>query len=134
VNERDVNEWDSTAELDEEDDKLSEKEEINRLNDDKELEEEKTSKKNTTERVAERLKRRDAKEDRDARREEVRFMKREDVSVLENQFEDELKREEDQMKAFIFKRLIMRIKLQIQCVCLSSYDQWNIDTSDAKRE
>jgi hypothetical protein len=50
---------------------LSEKEKINRLNDDKKLKEEKTSKeKNAIERVAERLKR------RNARKEEMRFMKR----------------------------------------------------------
>jgi predicted nuclease with TOPRIM domain len=90
---------------------LSEKERINRLNNDKELEEKKTSKKeNAIERVAERLKRRNAERKRNARREEMRFMKREDVSVLENELEDELKKEENRMKAFIFKRLIMRTR------------------------
>jgi hypothetical protein len=38
------------------------------------------------------------------------------------------------MKTFIFKRLIMRIKMQIQCDDLSNYNQWNIDIFDAKRE
>ncbi len=134
VNERNVNEWDNTEELNEKDDELSEEKEINWLNDDKELKEEKTSREeNAIERVAERLKRRDAKKERNARKEEVRFMKRENVNVLENELEDELKREEDRMKALIFKRLIMRIKLQIQCECLSNYDQWNIDISDAKQ-
>jgi hypothetical protein len=105
-------------------DELSEKEEINRLNDDKKLKKEKTSReKDATERVAEKLERRDAKKERNARRKEMRFMKREDVSVLENELESELKKEEDRMKALIFKRLIMKIKLQIQCECLSSYDQ-----------
>jgi hypothetical protein len=45
MNERDVSEWDNTEELNEEDDELNKKEKINRLNDDKELEKEKTSKK-----------------------------------------------------------------------------------------
>jgi hypothetical protein len=63
-----------------------------------------------TERVAEKLKRRDAEKKRNARREEVKFMKREDVSVLENELENELKKEEDRMKAFIFKRLIMKTR------------------------
>jgi hypothetical protein len=49
-------------------------------------------------------------------------MKQKDVSVLENELENELKKEEDRMKALVFKRLIMRIKLQIQCECLSNYD------------
>jgi hypothetical protein len=90
---------------------LNEEERINRLNDDKKLKEEKTSKKkNAIERVAERLKRRNAEEERDARKEKMKFMKREDVSVLENEFENELKKEKNRMKAFIFKRLIMRTK------------------------
>jgi hypothetical protein len=105
-------------------DELSEKEKINRLNNDKELKKEKTSKeKNAIERIVERLKRRDAKKERKARKEEVRFMKRKDVNVLESELESELKKEENRMKALIFKRLIMRIKLQIQCECLSNYDQ-----------
>jgi flagellar biosynthesis GTPase FlhF len=111
VNEQDVNEWDNIEELDEEDDELSEEEKINRLNDDKKLKKEKASKEeNAIERVAERLKRRDAEKKRNARREEVRFMKRKDVNVLENELEDELKREKSRMKAFIFKRLIMKTK------------------------
>ncbi len=146
VSERDVSEWDNTEELNEKDDELSEEEDINWLNDDKELKKESSTKENATKRVAERLERRNARKkrnakrkrdtmkERDAWRKEVRFMKREDVSVLENELESELKREEDQMKTFIFKRLIMKIKLQIQCECLSSYDQWDTDIFDAKRE
>jgi hypothetical protein len=90
---------------------LSEEKKINRLNDDKKLKKEKTSKeKNAIERVAERLERRNAERERDARKKEVRFMKRKDVNVLENELESELKKEEDRMKALIFKRLIMRTK------------------------
>jgi acetolactate synthase small subunit len=90
---------------------LNEKEKINRLNDDKKLKKKKTSKEeNAIERVVERLKRRDAEKERNARREEVRFMKRKDVNVLESELESELKREEDRMKAFIFKRLIMKTR------------------------
>jgi hypothetical protein len=37
VNKRDVNKWNNTEELNEENDELNEKEKINRLNDDKEL-------------------------------------------------------------------------------------------------
>ncbi len=111
VSERDVNEWDNTEELNEENDELSEKEKINRLNDDKKLKKEKTSKKkNAIERVAERLERRDVEKKRNARRKEMRFMKRENVNVLENELESEFKKKEDRMKAFIFKRLIMRTK------------------------
>jgi flagellar biosynthesis GTPase FlhF len=134
VNERDVNEWNNTEELNEKDDELNEKK-INWLNDDKKLKEKKTSKeKDATERVVEKLKRWDAKKEWNTRREEMRFMKWWNVSVLNNEFESELKREKDRMKALIFKRLIMRIKLQIQCECLSNYDQWNIDIFDVKRK
>ncbi len=109
VSERDVNEWDNTEELNKEDDELSEKKK-NRLNDDKELKKKTSKKEDAIERVAERLKRRDAEKERNARRKEVRFMKREDVSVLENELESELKRKKNRMKALIFKRLIMRTK------------------------
>ncbi len=99
------------------------KKRINRLNDNKELKKKETSRKeNTTERVVEKLKRWNAKKERNARREKMKFMKRENVNVFESEFENELKREKNRMKTFIFKRLIMRIKLQIQCECLSSYD------------
>jgi uncharacterized membrane protein YheB (UPF0754 family) len=106
-----VNEWDNTEELNEENDELNEEEKINRLNDDKKLKEEKTSKeKNAIKRVAERLKRRDAKKKRDARKKKMKFMKRENVNVLENQLKDELKREKNRMKALIFKRLIIKTR------------------------
>jgi hypothetical protein len=49
-------------------------------------------------------------------------MKRENLNVLENELESELKKKEDRMKALIIKCLIMKIKLQIQCKCLSNYD------------
>jgi hypothetical protein len=65
---------------------------INRLNNDKKLKKGKTSKKNAIEPIVERLKKQDAKKERDARRKKVRFMKRKNVSVLENEFEDELKK------------------------------------------
>jgi hypothetical protein len=63
-----------------------------------------------TERVVEKLKKRDAEKKRNARREKMKFMKRKNVSVLESELENELKREKNRMKAFIFKRLIMRTK------------------------
>jgi hypothetical protein len=50
-------------------------------------------------------------------------MKQENVSVFESELENELKKEENRMKTFIFKRLIMRIKMQIQCDDLSNYNQ-----------
>jgi hypothetical protein len=80
-------------------------------------------KENAIERIVERLKKRNAKKERDARKEEMKFMKREEMNVLKNELENELKKEENRMKAFIFKRLIMKIKLQIQCECLLNYDQ-----------
>jgi uncharacterized membrane protein YheB (UPF0754 family) len=90
---------------------LSEKEKINRLNDDKKLKKEKTSKeKDATERIAEKLERRNAEKERNARKEKMRFMKRKNVSVLESELESELKREENRMKTFIFKRLIMKTR------------------------
>jgi cation diffusion facilitator CzcD-associated flavoprotein CzcO len=111
MNERDVNEWNNTEELDEENDELNEEKRINRLNDDKKLKKKKTSKeKNAIERVAEKLKRRNAEKERDARKKEMKFMKLENVSVFESELEDELKKEENRMKTFIFKRLIMRTR------------------------
>jgi hypothetical protein len=52
-------------------------------------------------------------------------MKRENVNVFKNELKDELKREKNRMKALIFKR-DYEDKMQIQCKCLSNYDQWNI--------
>ncbi len=63
------------------------------------------------------------KKKRDTRKKEMRFMKQENVSVFESELENELKKEENRMKTFIFKRLIMRIKMQIQCDDLSNYNQ-----------
>jgi hypothetical protein len=109
VNKRNVNEWNNTEELNEENDELSEKKNKSikwwqRIK-------KKTSKeKNATERVAERLERRNAKKKRNARKEEMRFMKWKDVNVLENELKNELKKKENRMKAFIFKRLIMKTK------------------------
>jgi hypothetical protein len=45
VNERNVNEWNNTEELNKEDNELSKKEKINRLNDDEELKKKKRRKK-----------------------------------------------------------------------------------------
>ncbi len=53
------------------------------------------------------------------REEEFEFMKREDVNVLV--FENDL--DEDRMNLLIFKRLILKMNLQINDECLSKYDQ-----------
>jgi hypothetical protein len=52
------------------------------------------------------------------REEEFEFMKREDVNVLV--FENDL--DEDRMNLLIFKRLILKMNLQINDECLSRYD------------
>jgi hypothetical protein len=53
------------------------------------------------------------------REEEFEFMKRKDVNVLvfKKNFD------EDWMNLFIFKRLILKINLQINDECLLKYDQ-----------
>jgi hypothetical protein len=53
------------------------------------------------------------------REKEFDFMKRKDVNILvfENDFD------ENRMNLFIFKRLILKMNLQIKNECLSKYDQ-----------
>jgi hypothetical protein len=126
VNERNVNEWNNTEELDEENDELNEEERINRLNDDKELEKKSVERRKCdwASRWEIRKTRRWERTKRAKRRSEIHETRRCERSWERTRERAQKKRKSNENTHF--QTFDYENKMQIQCECLSSYDQWDI--------